>query len=591
MAIPLAALGAVATLTVVSANENGLAHLPPMGWRSWNLYGANVDQKVIEGIMDGMVSKKRSVDGKPTSLCDLGYCDVGLDDNWQNCKGGADGNHYHDADGNPVINTDTFPDMKKMTDHAHKLGLSAGWYGNNCICSDQKSGDRKFYEGDAKALIDFGFDGYKLDGCGSQTDMQLWDDIFKENGKSVMVENCHWGSKVPYEPNATWCPWNFYRSSGDVRAKFSSIMGNLNTVTKFSSRNLSYPGCWAYPDMLEVGCQHGPGGAGDPGLTMAETRTHFGAWVIVSSPLTLSHDVNNDTVMDEVWPVISNKEAIAISQTYAGFSGGPFMNAEAAVVLDETNPARMSRSMSDEERGATGYTVASSYQYFYKPLDYASTSAAVLLINSDTSTQQLGLNFSDVPGLKGPCDLRDVWGQKDLAQKAESYEFTVDSHDSAFIKLTGCTPAPKPPSTAMPLVNPASGKCLDIYGGGRDPSYPADESQAQLFPCHGGDNQQWMLQGKSVVNAASGKCLDIYNHDGKQPGQLSDETKVELYECNGNWNQQWELREGMLVNTPSGKCLDVWAGAGDATYPADQSKVQVYSCASGKQNQAWKQGE
>ena len=35
--------------------------------------------------MDGMISRSRSVDGVPTSLCDLGYCDVGLDDNWQAC--------------------------------------------------------------------------------------------------------------------------------------------------------------------------------------------------------------------------------------------------------------------------------------------------------------------------------------------------------------------------------------------------------------------------------------------------------------------------------------------------------------------------
>merc|ERR1719235_382013 len=283
------------------ANDNGLAKLPPMGWRSWNLYGANVNQKLITGIMDGMVKRSRMVDGKPTSLCDLGYCDVGLDDNWQNCNAGTGGNHYHDDDGNPIINYDRFPDMKKMTDHAHSLGLTAGWYGNNCICKDSNSGDRKFYEGDAKALRDFGFDGYKLDGCGSQTDMQLWDDVFKaDGGPPVMVENCHWGSKVPYEPNRTWCPWNFYRTSGDVRASYSSVIGNLNSVTKFSSRNLSYPGCWAYPDMLEVGCQHGPGGKGDPGLSMAEARTHFASWAIVSSPLTLSHDVNNDTIMDQV---------------------------------------------------------------------------------------------------------------------------------------------------------------------------------------------------------------------------------------------------------------------------------------------------
>ena len=47
----------------------------------------------------------------------------------------------------------------------------------------------------------FGFDGFKLDGCGAQTNMQLWDDVFKADGGSpVMVENCHWGRKVHYEP-------------------------------------------------------------------------------------------------------------------------------------------------------------------------------------------------------------------------------------------------------------------------------------------------------------------------------------------------------------------------------------------------------
>ena len=39
------------------SNENGLARTPPLGWRSWNLYGANVNQSLIEGIMDGMMRK------------------------------------------------------------------------------------------------------------------------------------------------------------------------------------------------------------------------------------------------------------------------------------------------------------------------------------------------------------------------------------------------------------------------------------------------------------------------------------------------------------------------------------------------------
>ena len=109
--------------------DNGRGVTPPMGWRSWNLYGANVNQQLIEQIMEGMVTRNRTVDGVPTSLCDLGYCDVGLDDNWQACgsKDAAPGMHYHDKDGNPIVNHEVFPDLKAMADHAHSLKLTSGW--------------------------------------------------------------------------------------------------------------------------------------------------------------------------------------------------------------------------------------------------------------------------------------------------------------------------------------------------------------------------------------------------------------------------------------------------------------------------------
>jgi hypothetical protein len=83
-------------IPLTTAIDNGLGQKPPMGWRSWNLYGANVNQDLLQGIMDGMVSKARTVDGVPTSLCDLGYCDVGLDDNWQECGSyGSENYTYH----------------------------------------------------------------------------------------------------------------------------------------------------------------------------------------------------------------------------------------------------------------------------------------------------------------------------------------------------------------------------------------------------------------------------------------------------------------------------------------------------------------
>ena len=55
----MSALGAMLQLlaTLPLSNENGLARTPPLGWRSWNTFGADVNQSLIEGIMDGMVKK------------------------------------------------------------------------------------------------------------------------------------------------------------------------------------------------------------------------------------------------------------------------------------------------------------------------------------------------------------------------------------------------------------------------------------------------------------------------------------------------------------------------------------------------------
>jgi len=74
---------------------------------------------------------------------------------------------------------------------------------------------------------------------------------------------------------------------------------------------LSRPGCWAYPDMLEVGNMNND----------TEERAHFGAWIIVSAPLILGFDLTNQTILNRVWPLISNTEALAISQTWAGHPG------------------------------------------------------------------------------------------------------------------------------------------------------------------------------------------------------------------------------------------------------------------------------
>jgi len=403
-------------LGLAAGIDNGLGISPPMGWRSWNLYKDHVDQELLESIMRGFAERRRMVDGKPTSLCDLGYCDVGLDDAWQVCKSdNTPGHmyHYHDDQGRPLVNTHRFPNISNMTRTAHSLNLTAGWYLNNCICSEQSWTPNEVYEQDVHYLADvFEFDGVKLDGCGKQMDLDLWASLINKTGRRIMIENCHWGQTVPTQ---TWCPWNFFRTSDDITPTYGSVIANLQTTIKWAREGLARPGCWAYPDMLEVGVD---------GLNDAETRSHFGAWCIVSSPLTLSHDVNDDSVSDAVWPVISNKEAIAVNQAWAGHSGSPFKESGRWIALKKK-----------DWNGRWVDVWVPSWQFFYKPLPGGKV--AVLLMNHAGWDEDFTLYTHDVPGIEcHPCRVRDVWARSDRDDVEGELKTRVTSHDSAFFVLS-----------------------------------------------------------------------------------------------------------------------------------------------------------
>merc|ERR1719382_448154 len=98
----------------------------------------------------------------------------------------------------------------------------------------------------------------------------------------------------------------------------------------------------------------------------------------------------------------------------------------------------MEDGMTEEEQLATGPTLASSYQYLYKPLAADGTKTAVLLLNQDEDALDLTLDFADVPGLKcSTCNVRDIWNHKDLGPAEGTFVAKgVGSHDCAFLILT-----------------------------------------------------------------------------------------------------------------------------------------------------------
>jgi hypothetical protein len=285
----------------------------------------------MEKQADGLTDTSRLVDGVPTSLKSLGYVDLGIDEGWEDC--GAGFNHtQHTAYGWPVVDTTKFPDLNATVQYIHQAGLKAGFYFNGCACGEPVE-KLINYEGDVAEATATNFDSFKLDSCGAQKNLTLYYNLANASRpRHYWIENCHQGGDPPRSDG--YCPYHTFRVSGDIINLFDRVLSNLQHSRPFLSvdptlgTSLSRPGCWSYPDMLEVGRM--PGEVGFDGETLAtpaaESRTHFGAWAVTSSPLVLGLSLSLDDpvaqkAVDAVWDVITNKEVIAVSQIWAGLPG------------------------------------------------------------------------------------------------------------------------------------------------------------------------------------------------------------------------------------------------------------------------------
>jgi alpha-galactosidase len=234
---------------VVLALNNGLASKPPMGWKPWNAFQGNIYDALIRTQIDALTSKSRTVDGVPTSLADLGYLRMGIDDNWQACKTGWQGS-FHAQDGTPLVNHSRFPNIKDLVTYGHSKGVLMGWYTINCMCMDtyiiqRNTEDRNWtervYAKEAQLILEADFDGVKIDNCGDDQGIgfELIMKHLNASGKPILVEDCNQGNGhgpprgLPSDPHG-WCPGNFFRTGHDIVADFASpwIISKKRFLTK-----------------------------------------------------------------------------------------------------------------------------------------------------------------------------------------------------------------------------------------------------------------------------------------------------------------------------------------------------------------------
>lgn len=276
-----------------------IKNTPPMGWNSWNTFGADINEQLIFDTADKMVE---------TGLSALGYEYLVIDDCWALKE--------RDENGHLVADPQKFPHgMKAVADYVHSKGLKFGMY--SCagyLTCAAYPGSFEYEFIDAKTFAEWGVDFLKYDYCYHSSVIHgkyLYRRMglaLKNCGRDILFSACTWGA----DNTAEWIretSANMWRSTGDVFDNWETI----KSIIEQQEAILPYGGAGSFNDMdmLVVG-MYGKGNVGLQGLNDTQYKTHFSIWALLGSPLMIGCDVRN--MNKETFDILSNEELIKINQ-------------------------------------------------------------------------------------------------------------------------------------------------------------------------------------------------------------------------------------------------------------------------------------
>ncbi|WP_218017278.1 RICIN domain-containing protein, partial [Rhodococcus marinonascens] len=128
------------------------------------------------------------------------------------------------------------------------------------------------------------------------------------------------------------------------------------------------------------------------------------------------------------------------------------------------------------------------------------------------------------------------------------------------------------------------GRVVDIVDNGT-----ASGTPVQMWDYTGAENQRWIVtSANQIINPHTGKCLDVV--DAASGDSFPNAAPVQISDCGGQKSQQWLVDDavidgnpigGAIINAPSGKCLDVTDNES-----ANSARLQIWDCTGGP-NQQW----
>jgi len=387
---------ASAELTLIIGEE--LALTPPMGWNSWNVFGANIDEETIKGIADAMVA---------SGMKDVGYQYVCIDDFWHGGRD-QDGNLYPD----PV----KFPNgIKAVGEYVHAKGLKLGIYsdaGTN-TCGGMP-GSFGYEEQDAQTFASWAVDYLKYDYCYAPEDQSTaiqrythMGQALRSTGRSIVFSICEWGVRQPWLWAAS-AGGNLWRTTGDVRDTWLSTdgwsLGILNILDlQVGLEQYARRGHWNDPDMLVIGL-YGRGAVtppdGHPPGNDTEYRSQMTLWCLLAAPLLAGNDLR--TMNATTRETLTNPEVIAVNQDALG---------------------RQARRVVREP----------DYEVWVKELE--DDAKALGILNRRAITMQVTVTWSELE-ISGRFRVRDLWRKRDLGEHEDSIRVSVAGHETTLLRLT-----------------------------------------------------------------------------------------------------------------------------------------------------------
>lgn len=376
--------------------------LPPtMGWSSWNTYHAQISGDNIKSQADALIE---------TGLYDKGYIYVNIDDGFQKNR---------DADGNLLTDGTRFPDgLQPVVDYIHTRGLKAGTYtdaGSNTCASmyagesgGTGSGIYEHEEGDCDLFFNRNrFDFIKVDYCGAgdqnlnvQHRYTSIRNYLDKTGRDIQYNLCRWAYPGTWSADVS----DSWRTTGDIWSYWSKDNGASYSVKSIIKENLylsaySMPGHYNDMDMLEVGVNRDGGK-----LSEQESKTHFGMWCIMNSPLLIGCDVNSISESD--LNILGNEELIAVNQ----------------------DPVFQQAYVVGNDNGA--YTLVRDL------IEPNGLVRAVALYNPTDESRSMTLSFDDID-LAGPCYIRNLTDRMDVGSFDDVFTAQIPAHGAIIYKVTG----------------------------------------------------------------------------------------------------------------------------------------------------------